>query len=452
MIPLHEISIRICRQHATTYAKATIEALKLSNFILHHILLADRFNTSIVRDGSCWESLVSNKSDLVPHELMYPVSDRGFGYFGLTDQAHNTMVSSFVPLNHTELRMDRANVLSGFTGFSFHVRLISFFFLVTFFILFTIYSRYTRNFKRFTSRIRKCRPRERRSVTPGQLVTGMLLKQYTCCASLERKKSSFQFTLLLFILLVSVLHAAFVSNIKTSLVVNEKPEIIESYVTLVNHPVATPVWLHHTDAYKTFRDADPGSIERRLWIKTLNSKYSPLVKMNFKMIYDLVKNITSGKIVLIVKERVGKLVHAACCPAAHAWSMNPVIIRADRQSRSFPMALIYNEQMNKRAVPPIRKKLGQAVQSGLIAKHQTVTGATVSVFSDAAVMRNCLLQRNEQKSDEAPAVLSKSLDDFKEIWYVGSLSYVLALVVDAVYMCARRVILFRQHVKVASGT
>lgn len=424
--------VRFCYVSSTQQTGANDESQKPYKFLLDDTFAFSKWNSSIWNvdeNKECYQRLVNNETDIFSTLYPYPILSDIVKYFTLIKDSRYVILSSYTPVNQTNAQKESTDSLSAFTCFSNPVIAAVILTLLVFYLLFLMH--YAKQ-KFYKVKVRLFKDAEyfatlkvRQKVTcnsdPGKILLGMLVKQSSACARINRKKKiSFKLVLLMLILLLAYLHFLFVTFEKTELVVLEKPFILTSYQEIIDHKTTMPQWISYELGHTSFKASSRGSVKHQLWL--MGRKQCPrsvsgcLAHLDAQNAIDYLNRIVSQKLTLIASEFSAAVVHAAMCPLANALSLNPVIMRTDNQEEPYSQALGYHKFMEA-SMPDVVKYITtrgkRTMESGIILELMIPRKSPMSSMASPADVRKCLYPENEDH--ETHVILSKSWDDYRKI-------------------------------------
>jgi hypothetical protein len=347
--------------------------------------------------------------------------------------------------------------LYSFYNFDADAAITSAMFVIAFFALMRTYSEIIRNYKhmkrpydRMMQDIQYSRTFEiwgmnhgdaktfRSSGTATKVMIGAMVKQFSCCASINKKRTSFKVIFLMLVLFVAATYFWFASNIRTELVVYQQPFIFDSNFKVMNHPNTFPAWIADVIGSGWYREGPAGSVRRRMWEKSHRIKCPVNLTdcsegLSASNSEPMVEKISKQEIVLMVTDYIALLVHAALCPLAIMMSKNPIILRKDPDEPAASMALSYNHLMPDflpEVVDVVSKRGLLAAQSGIIHKLSIPTESPIASLDLPADVRKCLnsvLKPEEKK--EITTIRSKPIDDFLYFCYLIGVLLLVSLLI-----------------------
>lgn len=433
------------------------ESTKSFTFLINETFAYNEWNSSIsyeATESDCWDKIARNESDIFPFDAEFPQHSNILHYFTLAEQDKRSIISSFVPVNRSMASIENTSCLSSLYSISVPVVAIACLFLIAFYCLFkycctytwrcrtkTVVVNVTRNYV-IKKKRKKIKHKYTPSSLPHKLLIGLLLRQFSACSGLNRKKSVFSLVLIISIAFVSNLHFMFVSFEKTQLVVLDRPFIFDSYTKVVYHPRTYPLWMSEESQYLAFEKAEKGSINQHLWLKFLShcrtaAPKACLARLQPDNAISYLKRISDQEIVLIASEFGARLIHAGLCPLAEAFSLNPLIVTTDEHEDENLSALGYSRLMDQsmpQVAAYITKRGVRTLESGILLKLAKPTRSLVNGFGDASAVRKCLYP--EKRTEESPEVLDKSLAQYDSLIIFCSSIIAIAFAFHLIQMIA----------------
>lgn len=433
--------VRFCTIASKETTGGDDQALKPYDFILQETYQVDRWNSTVQHETStsiCLHKLTSNQTDFPTFLMSVGHRPDKIKYFTLITDSWYDIVSSFTPVNHTMIRIETTDSMSAFTCFSPAVILISLTFILLFYGL-LVYS-YRRKKTACRNSIRK-----NKSKFPGMIVVTMILKQYSAVAGTNRKKRlSFKLTIVSLVLLLASLQFMFTTFEKTELVIIDKPVILDSYQSIIDHGTTAPNWMSQENGYVSFGKAEKGSSRKKLW--NFASKFCPTeyrdcqTDMNADNVMEYLRLLTDQKIVLIPSSYGARIIHAAMCVMSDMMGMNPVVLRRDETDYTFLLTLGYRMQMKEEdpfVVTYITDRIKKTIESGIIPMLLIPTKSPLNSMASPSSVRRCL---NPDTGDhELPVILPKAWWDYSKLSTMCNVISVFAVVVHvfSVYIMRR---------------
>lgn len=428
--------VRFCFVGSTETTGANDEAQKPYNFLRNDLYEYSRWNSSTWHESDaneCLQRLADNETDIFSTMLSYPILHDVVKYFTLIKDSRFVIVSSFTPVNQTIAKKESTDSLSAATCFSPLVIVLAAFFIIAFYIAFVLFCAKRKftivKIRLFTSSDQEVKLKVWKKVTfsrkPGKIVIGMLVKQSSACARIERNMRasvivSFRVMLLTFISLLAYLHFSFVTYEKTELGVLDKPFILDSYQAIIDHETTKPLWISYEIGHTYFMKSSAKSMKHHLW--QFGRKFCPksvtdcTAALDAQNAIDYLNRIVKQEITLIASEFSAAIVHAAMCPLATVMDMNPVIMRTDKQEEPFSQALGYHKFMDK-SMPDVAKYFTirgrRTMESGIVLFLMHPQKSPMSSMASANAVQKCLYPHNDDH--EAPIILSKSWYDYVKL-------------------------------------
>lgn len=442
--------VRYCRIANPKKTGASSEGEKLYEFLMKETYAMDMWNSTLEyqdRADTCWNKIRDNQSDIFPFVTAYPSNYEFVRYITLVKDSKFLIMSSYVPVNESSIRMESTECISSFKSFSTPVLIITFLLLLMFSALFKFYCCNIRRFKLSYSEIKGSSrwakvqvwtTGKTRTRTPSKIMLGMLLKQFSCCAGTDNKRSSFKLILLFYMAFLSSLHFMFSAYASTELVILDEPFIFEDYQMLLDHPFTVPVWVANVNSHKYFMDADKGSQWRDLWDKShrIRCPKDPIdcqEALNSANAVGLVGKMSRQEVVLIASDYIALLVHAALCPLSSTMNMNPVVLRKDKNTRTTSMAISYGLHMDQslpEVVRVLRVRGMRTGESGIVMKLSVPTESPISSMVSPESVRKCL-RYDDIVRDHPTQVQSKPFADFQILFRILALLILLVMIIHS---------------------
>ena len=304
------------------------------------------------------------------------------------------IVSSYHPVDTEKMYMKRAGVLSTVTRFSPAVITMT---VTTLAILFCLLRLHPRMTRKMLSKAAASRS----SATSCKVLVGVIVRQISsCCAGMGRKMSSFKFIILILVVFMFMVHFFFLSFIQTELVITEKPDIIDSYETILNRPDMRPYWLPYVRDFAHFMNAARGSPEQRVWEKAQQMDEG-CQQDNQQCLYRITTD-TVTQAVLMLGRRKGVLIAgyaatsrmvAAMCPVADLLHANPIISRYDRKAEGMQNSLLYNSFLSERVLRVAFVRARRTLESGISGFLATCTTSPLESMVPKESIRICMANR-----------------------------------------------------------
>lgn len=439
--------VRFC-EVAVVRSGINSEGAKLHSFVVDDIFLQKHWNWSTVfvrHPSECIDKMSRNETDIVPTLEFYPMYSDVVKYCAIIRDSENFIISSTVPVNHTAIRMESTQSLAAFSSFSNPVLVLTLLFMLLFYLLFMSYCKAVRGFKIKRLAIRVGRlggvlhtriKKSAGSTTPGKIVIGVMLKQTSSCTLFLKKRSSFKLLFILYVYLMSCMHFLFIAFTRTELVIVDRPLVFDSYQKILQDPKIMPTWLGYLQTYVQFRKANVESVERQLWNKARRNvcpenRKQCLEWLNTKNMNTFLERMSRQEIALIATDYVARIVHAGLCPLASLMSLNPVVMKVDKNVIPVPLAVGHSRLMEQSladVAAAVTRRGRQAAASGIASKLTILTKSPMSMVSDAATVRKCLHPEQDEDDNEPKPIVSKPWSDFQLLCSVCLAAIVLALV------------------------
>ena len=449
--------MRFCLIATSRHTGGNSESDKMYKFLMYETFAADRWNSTIVHAlgiQDCSDKLEKNETDLFPYMINYPANSDFIDYITVVTDLPLAIISSFLPVNQTEVRIESTQCLSSLNSFTPTVVTLICIFLLLFYSLLRCYCTIIRSYKRsrYHAFILMKAPAQRRAAkkgsvatrTPMNILIGWFLKQFTSCAAITRKRSSFKVISILLIGFLSSIHFMFSAFTRTQMVIVDEPLIFDSYQKILDHPKAMPTWVADVNGMADFEVAENGSLEQQLWQKhrrlcLQQAAGDCLTRLKVDTVTTLVKRLSNQEVVLLAGSYLSSLMHAALCPLSDTMRLNPIVLRRNKNGKSKPQALTYAHAMLDFAphvVKVITRRGLLTAQSGIVLELSIPTQSPLSFMVSPESVRRCL--NNEVSIRDQPAqVYSKPFADFHFLFCLCSTSLVLALSVHVATLIHR---------------
>jgi hypothetical protein len=398
------------------------------------VYMFDAWNSSEIIAGSvtdCYRMISSNETDIFPIMEIYGAHSDIMKYFSQIKDSSNVIISAYRPSNQTELRTTGS--LQALSYFAPSVVVLIVMFIGLFYTLFYLYCRTCKMLKPLVFIIvtnssgEDQHKRRAGSNTPTIILMAVLLKQMTACFTSRRKRLSFRLLLLLFMALMAGIQFMFVSFTKTELVVVDEPFVFDSYNKLLSHAsIIMPAWIAYEKTYESFMGARKGTMEHKLWMKA-RSRICPqdyhqcLLSPKSDDAANFVTSIANQEIAIISIDYAARLIHTAVCPLSRMMSLNPIIMRVDKDATvNEPLALSYSWHFydSSPAVSAVLNDRGMRVaQSGIILHVSMPTESIMASITDPENVRRCLHPHPDDTNHKV-FILSKSWTDYQILLYI----------------------------------
>ena len=303
-------------------------------------------------------------------------------------------MSSYHPVDMEKGYLERAGVLSTVTCFTPAVMTMTVATLVISIALLRLHPRMTRN--------RLSRASANRSfATSCKVLVGVILRQISsCCAGVERKRSSFKFIILILVVFMFMVHFFFVAFIQTELVITQKPDIIDSYESILSRPQLRPYWLPYVRDFAHFMNAAGRSPEHRVWEKAqqmdegCQQDYQQcFYRITTDNVAQTVFMLGQGNGVLIAGYAATSRIVAALCPMADLLHADPIISRYDRKAEGMLNSLLYNSYLNEQVRRVAFVRARRTLESGISGFVATCTTSPVESMVPKESIRICMANR-----------------------------------------------------------
>ena len=440
-------SVRFCLIATSRNTGGNSESEKMYKFLVYETYAADRWNSSLVTEDqaqNCFDKMKNNETDIFPYYMDYLMHSDIVDYITLVTGSPSMIISSFLPVNQTEARIESTQCLSSLNSFTPTVVTLICLFLLLFYSLLRCYCTTIRahkvkmhDFNRMKAPLAQRQAARRRSMTtrtPMNILIGWFLKQFTSCAAITRKRSSFKLISILLIGFLSSIHFMFSAFTRTQMVIVDEPLIFDSYPKILHHPKAMPTWVADTNGHYAFEIAENGSLEHQLWQKhrrlcLQQAAGDCLTRLKVDTVTTLVNKLSNQEVVLLAGSYLSSLMHAALCPLSDTMRLNPIVLRRNKNGKSKPQALTYAHAMLDFAphvVKVIMRRGLLTAQSGIVLKLTIPMQSPLSFMVSPESVRRCL--NNEVRIREYPTlVYSKPFADFQSLFLTCSTFFILSL-------------------------
>ena len=381
--------LRICASYP---ADMTVDhpAIRLIYFIAFEVYVISGYNRTFHREDNsegCRERIITNESDLMPNLTPIKMSLPHFGKMIPTVLPSRQIVSSYKPTTSVSDTSIRGSLIDFFPYGILLVTLVT----QTIHLIFRIHR------KLHTTR-------KRRNDLIG--ITGISLGQYF----LHPKADSLRLTTLSFIIFFFYMHFFFKAFMKTELVTLDHADVIETFEDVLSRPNLKAKWVSYESDYQYFRDADEGSVKKKIWEK---SQPDPVKDINVDNGYDLNTELTSGQIVFIGTSYTMNLVYAGLCPYALFRKLNPVIIKSAHDEPE-SQASGYNDRLDESVVKTLHIRNMRSEQGGIVQYLMSIRMLPLNSFLvDLAGKKNVRLCLQNDVREVEKRVVDKKIEDYE---------------------------------------
>jgi hypothetical protein len=200
-------------------------------------------------------------------------------------------------------------------------------------------------------------------------LTACTLNQHSHCGNIDMNRTTN--CLYTFMTLLTFFTAYFLTSmIKTEMVALDPPPTIDSYQEILDKDII-PLWLEEFSEHDSFKFADKGSIERRIWDRAVerglhNSLYSikQLTGENPLILLSVLKLITEQKAVGLGRTLVTRIMGTNCCSLSRRSNIFMQFFayfhpdeRATEVLRVMPGSTLTRDHVRRRVAAGVQRKI-----------------------------------------------------------------------------------------------